>query len=318
MSTVASLALLVSLSASPAAAPQAPRVFAPDVVSSANEEFGAAFTPDGNTVYFNRADPTRFTFQLVMVSHFRNGRWTKPEVASFSGRWRDIDPALSPDGKKLFFASNRPVKEGEPVRKDFDVWMVEREGNGWSAPRHVPEVSTDETETNTSVTADGALYVTRTPTSPGGKRAIYRHGWKDGRFGPGEKLPAPVNDSVHGAGNHYISPDERYLLFSSEERPGSLGRYDLWVSFREGESWSTPRNLGAAVNRGDVLTPVVVPARGVLVYAARLPFQMEPRAKPYTTDEFEARLRSPGNGQGDLYEVALSAVGLPTDKAAAR
>jgi hypothetical protein len=309
MSTVvASLALLASLSAAPAA-PQSPRFFAPDVVSTSNEEFGAAFSPDGNTVWFNRADPTRFTFQLIMVSHFRNGRWTKPEVAPFSGRWRDIDPALSPDGRRLFFASNRPVKDGDAVRKDFDIWMVEREGSGWSAPRHVSEVNTDDTETNTSVTSDGTLYVTRTGLAPGSKRAIFRYPWKDGRYGPGEKLPAPIN-TEHGAGNHFISADERYLLFSSEERPGSLGKYDLWVSFREGESWSTPRNLGAAVNRGDVLTPVIVPARGVLVYASRIPFQQEPRATPYTTAEFDARLRAPGNGQGDLYEVALSAVGL--------
>lgn len=316
MSTVASLALLVSLSAAPAA-PQAPRIFAPDVVSTAHEEFGAAFSPDGNTVYFNRADPTRYTFQLIMVSHFRGGRWTKPEVAPFSGRWRDIDPALSPDGRRLFFASNRPLKDGEPVRKDFDVWMVERNGTGWSAPRHVPEVSTDASETNTSVTSDGTLYVTRMPVGPGAKRSIHRHPWKDGRYGPGEKLPAPIN-TEHGAGNHFISSDERYLLFTSEERPGSLGRYDLWVSFREGTGWSAPRNLGAAVNLGDVLTPVVVPARGVLVYASRPPFQQEPRATPYTTEEFDARLRAPGNGQGDLYEVALSAVGLTTDTAAAR
>jgi len=317
MSIVASLSLLVSLSAAPAAS-QAPRVFAPDVVSSANEEFGAAFMPDGNTVFFNRADPTRFTFQLIMVSHFRGGRWTKPEVASFSGRWRDIDPALSPDGRRLFFASNRPLKDGEPVRKDFDVWMVERDGTGWSTPRHVPEASTEESETNTSLTADGTLYVTRMPVGPGAKRAIYRHPWKDGRYGPGEKLPAPVNDATYGAGNHFISPDERYLLFSSEDRPGSLGKYDLWVSFRQAGGWSTPRNLGAAINRGDVLTPVVVPARGVLVYASRIAFQQEPRAKPYTTEEFEARLRSPGNGQGDLYEVPLSAVGLATDTATSR
>jgi hypothetical protein len=311
MSTVASLVLLASLSTAPAT----PRLFAPEVVSSAHEEFGAAFTPDGNTVYFNRADPTRYTFQLIMVSHFRGGRWTKPEVAPFSGRWRDIDPALSPDGQRLFFASNRPVEEGGPVRKDFDVWVVAREGHGWGTPRHVPEVSTEASETNTSVTADGALYVTRTPE--GGKRALHRHAWKDGRFGPGEKLPAPIN-TEHGAGNHYISPDERYLLFSSEARPGSLGRYDLWVSFRRKDGWSEPRNLGPAVNRGDVLTPVVVPARGVLVYASRVAFQKEPPAKPYTTEEFEARLRSPDNGQGNLYEVALSAVGLPTDGTGAR
>ena len=66
-----------------AAAPFAPRVFAANVVSTADEEFGAAFAPDGNTVYFNRADPTRYTFQFIRVSHFRGGRWTNPEVARF-------------------------------------------------------------------------------------------------------------------------------------------------------------------------------------------------------------------------------------------
>lgn len=310
MSTVLNLALLATLSTAPAA-PDTPRVFAPEVVSTGHEEFGATFTPDGNTVFFNRADPTRYTFQAILSSQFRDGRWTKPEVVPFSGRWRDIDPALSVDGRKLFFASNRPLKEGEPVRGDFDIWVVERDGAGWSAPRHVSEVSTPETETNTSLTTDGTLYVTRSPPVPGGKRTIVRYPWRDGHYGPAEVLPAPVN-SGHGDGNHFISPDERYLLFSSE-RPGGIGAYDLYVSFRQADgSWGEPRNLGAAINTANNLTPTVVPARGVLVYASRPSFLKAPPAKAYTTAEYEARLRSPGNGQGDLYEVSLSSVGLPS------
>ena len=36
------------------------------------------------------------------------GRWTRPKTASFSGAWVDLEPAWSPDGSFVVFASNRP------------------------------------------------------------------------------------------------------------------------------------------------------------------------------------------------------------------
>ncbi|WP_321538323.1 hypothetical protein [Flavobacterium piscinae] len=46
-------------------------------------------------------------------------------MVSFTGKYKDLEPFLSTDGLKLYFASNRPLTEsGEP--KDFDIWYVER------------------------------------------------------------------------------------------------------------------------------------------------------------------------------------------------
>jgi WD40 repeat protein len=309
MSSLLSLPLALLLHAAPAATPE-PVLFAPGVVSTGHEEFGITFSPDGRTVVFNRADPTRFKFQLLMVSHWRDGRWTAPEVLPFSGRYRDIDPAFTPDGRRLFFASVRPQSAGEAVHADFDIWFVERTDKGWGTPRLAEGLNTPESETNTSVTREGAVYVTRSPKD--GKRRIYRHAPQGAGWGPGEPLLEVIN-SGHGDGNHFVDAEERYLVFSSQ-RPGGLApeAYDLYVSERKEGQWGVPRNLGPAINRLDGgLTPTVVPARGSLIYAQRRPFLSETPERPLTTKEFATRLESPGNGNGDFYEVQLTAVGLP-------
>lgn len=310
MSSFLSVPLMLLLHATPASTAE-PAVFAPGVVSTGHEEFGITFSPDGRTVVFNRADPTRFKFQLLMLSQWKDGRWTAPEVLPFSGRYRDIDPAFSPDGKRLFFASVRPHAEGGEVRADFDVWFVERTEKGWGTPRLAEGLDTPESETNTSVTREGALYVTRNPKD--GKRRIYRHAPQGEGWARGEPLPEAIN-SGHGDGNHFVDPDERYLVFSSQ-RPGALApdSFDLYVSERQSGQWGVPRNLGPAVNRLEgALTPTVVPVRGSLVYAQRRPFVSGALERPLTTKEFATRLESPGNGNGDFYEVPLATVGLPS------
>ena len=60
-----------------------------------------------------------------------------------------------------------------------------------------------------------------------------------------ELLPAPVNSGADES-NHWIAPDQSYLLFLSN-RAGGIGENDLYISFRDGEGWTAPRNLGAPV-----------------------------------------------------------------------
>jgi Tol biopolymer transport system component len=68
-----------------------------------------AFTPDGNTVFFDRSNGPHKT---IMVSHKVNGHWSKPQIAGFSGHWFDQDPVVSPDGSYLLFNSDRPATPG--------------------------------------------------------------------------------------------------------------------------------------------------------------------------------------------------------------
>lgn len=57
----------------------------------------------------------------------------------------------------------------------------------------------------------------------------------------------PVNDEGYADCHPAISIDGDKLFFSSN-RPGGQGGMDIYVSYRVGESWSEPVNLGAGVN----------------------------------------------------------------------
>jgi outer membrane protein OmpA-like peptidoglycan-associated protein len=63
----------------------------------------------------------------------------------------------------------------------------------------------------------------------------------------GEPVPLPFNTNEFDDCHPAISIDGDKLFFASN-RPGGFGGMDIYVSYRVGESWSEPVNLGAGVN----------------------------------------------------------------------
>ncbi|HET6244409.1 MAG: OmpA family protein [Bacteroidetes bacterium] len=57
----------------------------------------------------------------------------------------------------------------------------------------------------------------------------------------------PFNSNDYSVGHPALTPDGKYLYFSSD-MPGGFGGKDLYVSERSGENWSEPRNLGPVIN----------------------------------------------------------------------
>jgi hypothetical protein len=94
-----------------------PVMVGPGVLSTPDDELNSAFTPDGRTVYFskNLGDG----IGVILVSHWSGGKWGRPEVAPFSGRFSDYDPFIAPDGSRLYWISNRPV--GGTAKDDYDI-----------------------------------------------------------------------------------------------------------------------------------------------------------------------------------------------------
>ncbi len=113
-----------------------PGLFAPDVVSTGMYTRDMAMTPDGKELYFCVAIGG-YTYSTILFSKEVNGKWTPPEIVPFSGGpgVADFEPAISPDGSKLFFLSNRP--DGDEPVGDQDIWVVERSGGTWSEPRNL-------------------------------------------------------------------------------------------------------------------------------------------------------------------------------------
>jgi hypothetical protein len=216
-------------------------------VSTAGFETSGTLAPDGRTLYFTRGAPDFGQFFFTIVeSRFANGRWSAPRIAPFSGEHADTSPFLSPDGSRLVFSSNRPVNGvAKSARNDFDLWMVERRGDGWSAPVPLTALNGPGWDMHSSMTRDGTLYFGSIRDN---NYNIWRSRLVGGVYQTPEPLPAPVNSAAVEY-DPFVDPDGRYLIFGSD-RAGGRGGADLYVSFLRDGAWSEPVNLGPSVNTG--------------------------------------------------------------------
>jgi len=89
-----------------------------------------------------------------------------------------------------------------------------------------------------------------------------------------------------------IAEDGSYMVFVSD-RPGGYGTGDIWISYKSGQDWGTPQNLGANVNTG---------------YGESAPYLAENDTKLYFLSMDPA-----GYGNGDIWYCPISG-GVPGGK----
>jgi len=251
------LSLLFLLLPAAVFAQSSPVMFAPGVVSTDLMETTATFTPDGKTVYFTRSD-NRFSDNTIMFSVLKNGKWSRPDVASFSGVWRDSEPHVSPDGKRLFFVSNRPAtRGGQPLMAESNgrkfpganVWYCDKTGKGWSEPIHVDGPVNQTAEIyNPSVAANGNLYFSARYASkePVVGYKIHRSVYKDGKYQAPERVS--FADNKLNDMDPAIDANERFVVFASN-RPGAVAISNLFISFKDkAGNWQPPVPLGDKIS----------------------------------------------------------------------
>ncbi|UCC71624.1 MAG: ankyrin repeat domain-containing protein [Gemmatimonadota bacterium] len=242
-----------------------PELFAPGIVSSHRFEHGTvAFSPDGQEAFWSSSYPlpgSGYTWSRILTSWLEDGRWTAPEVATFSGgpRAGDDVPFFSTDGNRVYFISGRPDRLGGPTSER--IWYVERTADGWSEPVVIDGGPNSlDLHWQFSVAANGNIYFGSGDPSGYGMADIYVSRFVDGRWAPPENLGNVVN-SESGDSSPYIAPDESYLLFMRNRAPDGLGGVDIFVSFRSGDGvWTPPVSLGAPVNSpSHDICPIVSP-----------------------------------------------------------
>jgi hypothetical protein len=293
-----------------------PELVEPGVISTPQNEFDITFTPDGDTMYYGMSSPgTSYGVSVIVRSVRRSGHWTAPVVAPFSGQYNDADPSISPDGKRLFFASTRPV-DGKPKKpSDTDIWVVDRTATGWSEPTNLgPPVNSTVAEYYPVVTADGTLYFfTQRPDSKGHYN-MYRSHLVNGHYGAPENLGPTLNGTFDNT-DMTLAPDQSYMIFTSYGRPdgvGSLdipglGNGDLYISFNRHGVWTTPKNLGAPINTAALeYAPRISPDGQYLYFTSNRGFEYQPFSRPLSMDEWRDSLTSIRNGNGNIYRVPLA------------
>jgi Tol biopolymer transport system component len=280
------------------------------VVSTAGHELSPAFNPDGRTFYFVKAGPApeRHAHLTIVTSRLEEGRWSEPEIAPFSGRHSDLDPWISPDGRRLYFASDRPLAGSRPG--DLNLWMMEWSNGGWGRPAVLPHpVNSPADERSPSEAPDGTVYFASDREGGAGSWDLYRARPAPGLgYGPAENLealntPGPDVDPrvVSGGGA---------LLFSSPGAGERGAAGDLYLSRLEDGAWAAPVGLDAVNTVADETAPALSPDGRYLYFVSDRPFRLSRSRPPDSYAELESRLSGPGNGLGDVYRILVQHLGV--------
>lgn len=133
-------------------------------------------------------------------------------------------PALSPNGRRLYFVSDMPGGFG-----GTDIYVCEDRGGEWDEPRNLgPAINTPFNESFPFVAADGSLYFCSNGHPGLGGIDIYKAGkGADGAFASALNLGAPVNGPKDDFA-FIIDAAGRRGFFSSN-RPGGAGDDDIYA-----------------------------------------------------------------------------------------
>lgn len=133
-----------------------------------------------------------------------------------------MHPALSPDGNKLFFASNRPGGYG-----GMDLYSVERKEGRWEKPLNLgPDINTPGNEVFPFLHESGMLFFTSDEHKGFGGLDIFMIDISSRKWGRVINLGEPFNSSEDDLGL-ILSKDGEQGYFTSN-RVGGVGGDDIY------------------------------------------------------------------------------------------
>ncbi len=127
-------------------------------VNTEYEEGSCSFTPDGKTMYFTCCthDPEYPRYAQIMYSNRSDAAWSKPQefIISKDTLTAFAHPAVSGDGRWLYFSSNMPGGHG-----GYDIWRIGLDNHGLTAPENLGDrINTPGNEMFPSCRFNGELY----------------------------------------------------------------------------------------------------------------------------------------------------------------
>ncbi|WP_165372236.1 PD40 domain-containing protein [Emticicia agri] len=267
-----------------------------------------AISPDGTEIFYTLQSPQGVFQTIVYRKKNADGTWSNPEIAPFAGKFSDLEPAFSADGKKLYFASNRPTQGTTP--KDFDIWVVSRENGQWGEAQNLGSpVNTPEDEFYPAIARNGNLYFTAAYKTAVGKEDIFVSKFEQGKYTQPVPLDTAVNSKTYEF-NAFVSPDEDYIIFTSYGRKDDKGRGDLYMSIKDTSGkWLPAQHLSMLNSNRIDYCPYVSPDKKILFFTSeRINIPNAYAGNAAKIDDLLKTYTSPQNGSGDIYWVSFEKV----------
>jgi len=193
-----------------------------------NDAGALCISPDGRLLFFTACfRPDSYGSCDLYYSEKKGDAWStaKNMGAHINSDLWDAQPSISPDGKTLYFASNRKGSLGSS-----DIWKTERTPDGgWSKPVNlgVP-VNTIDAEMAPFIHYDNTTLYFSSYGHPGlGGADLYRSVCKNRAWTQPENLGFPINSSADEL-ILVVNPEGNQGFISSNSLEGE-GGYDIFM-----------------------------------------------------------------------------------------
>lgn len=201
-------------------------------INTKYHEAAVAFSPDQKTMYFTRNNyGKKLKRDRVGVNHLKlyrsrklHGEWTEAEELPFNGEdFSTGHPALSPDGRKLYFVSDRPGTMG-----DTDIFAVDiLEDGSFSAPKNLgAEINTEQKEMFPFIAGERLYFSSNGHIGLGGLDIFEARLLEEGGFGEVKNIGKPINSKSDDFS--FIINRETQTGYFASNRRGGKGDDDLY------------------------------------------------------------------------------------------
>jgi len=195
----------------------------------------ATFTADFKEMYFTRVDKTVISKKKNREPVYRPKIYSAKSFGGTTSGWKGATlmpfnsddyscahPALSPDGKLLFFTSDMPGGFGGK-----DLYVCKRNGDDWGKPENLgSDINTEGDECYPYLSSTGTLYFSSNGHIGIGGLDIFSARNIDNTWTSVTNMQAPINSPTDDFGAMFTDDDKRG--FFSSNRPGGKGSDDIY------------------------------------------------------------------------------------------
>jgi|GEM_PF-3479481 len=162
----------------------------------------------------------------------------------FSLEYDEQQPLLAPDGSLYFTLAFHPYNKGGKSDPG-DVWFAPKAEGAFKSPQSLPELSTRYYDLLIGFIGQDTALVYHANLN--NQQVIHRYIWDGTSWNRDEVVQVPGFKTKGDYFSAVLDPSGSFMVLAMDSY-GSYGNEDIYVSKKNGNTWTRPLNIGATIN----------------------------------------------------------------------